>query len=79
VSLVREGWIASGLRSRRTAEQRFSAAGSAIAGGVPWQIVPTALPRLLAHEDRAVAARVFTAMTTMVKLDIAALEHAAKG
>lgn len=47
--------------------------------GVPWQIVPAILPRLLAHEDRAVAARVFTAMTGMVKLDIAGLERAAKG
>ncbi len=47
--------------------------------GVPWQIVPTALPRLLAHEDRAVAARVFAAMGTMVKIDIAALERAANG
>jgi predicted 3-demethylubiquinone-9 3-methyltransferase (glyoxalase superfamily) len=47
--------------------------------GGPWQIVPTALPRLLAHEDRAVAARVFTAMTGMVKIDIAELERAAKG
>jgi predicted 3-demethylubiquinone-9 3-methyltransferase (glyoxalase superfamily) len=47
--------------------------------GVPWQIVPTALPRLLAHEDHAVAARVFAAMTAMVKIDIAALERAAKG
>jgi len=47
--------------------------------GVPWQIVPTALPRLLAHEDRAVAARVFTAMMKMVKIDIAGLERAAKG
>jgi predicted 3-demethylubiquinone-9 3-methyltransferase (glyoxalase superfamily) len=47
--------------------------------GVPWQIVPTALPRLLAHEDRAVAARVFAAMSGMVKIDVAALERAAKG
>jgi predicted 3-demethylubiquinone-9 3-methyltransferase (glyoxalase superfamily) len=47
--------------------------------GVPWQIVPTALPRLLAHEDRAVAARVFAAMGEMVKIDVAALERAAKG
>ncbi len=47
--------------------------------GVPWQIVPAALPRLLAHEDRAVAARVFAAMTRMVKIDVAALERAAKG
>lgn len=45
--------------------------------GVPWQIVPDILPRLLAHPDPAVAARVFTAMTKMVKLDVAALERAA--
>jgi predicted 3-demethylubiquinone-9 3-methyltransferase (glyoxalase superfamily) len=47
--------------------------------GVPWQIVPAALRRLLSHADRAVAARVFTAMQAMVKIDVAALERAAKG
>jgi predicted 3-demethylubiquinone-9 3-methyltransferase (glyoxalase superfamily) len=47
--------------------------------GIPWQIVPDVLPRLLDHRDRAVAARVFEAMTKMVKLDVAALERAAKG
>ena len=47
--------------------------------GVPWQIVPAMLPRLLADPDPAVASRVFTAMTRMVKLDIAALERAAAG
>ncbi|HLO75997.1 MAG TPA: VOC family protein [Magnetospirillum sp.] len=47
--------------------------------GVPWQIVPAMLPRLLADPDPAVAARVFAAMQTMVKLDIAALERAAAG
>ena len=47
--------------------------------GVPWQIVPEALPRLLGHEDRALARRVFEAMTSMVKIDVAALERAAKG
>jgi predicted 3-demethylubiquinone-9 3-methyltransferase (glyoxalase superfamily) len=45
--------------------------------GVPWQIVPETLPRLLADPDPAVSARVFTAMTGMVKLDVAALERAA--
>lgn len=47
--------------------------------GVPWQIVPDIMPRLLADPDPTVAARVFTAMTKMVKLDIAALERAAAG
>ena len=45
--------------------------------GVPWQIVPAMLPRLLADRDRALAARVFTAMQGMIKLDVAALERAA--
>lgn len=47
--------------------------------GVPWQIVPEMLPRLLADPDPAVSARVFAAMTRMVKLDIATLERAAAG
>ena len=47
--------------------------------GVPWQIVPEALPRLLADPDPAVCARVFSAMQSMVKLDAAALEQAAAG
>ena len=47
--------------------------------GVPWQIVPAVLPRLLASPDPGVAARAFAAMQTMVKLDAAAIEHDAKG
>jgi predicted 3-demethylubiquinone-9 3-methyltransferase (glyoxalase superfamily) len=47
--------------------------------GVPWQVVPKILPRLLADPDPSVASRVFIAMTKMIKLDIAALEHAAAG
>ncbi len=47
--------------------------------GVPWQIVPEALPRLLGHPEPAVAQRVFAAMMRMVKIDIAELERAAAG
>ena len=47
--------------------------------GVPWQIVPEILPRLLADLDPNVSARVFAAMTKMVKLDVAAVERAAAG
>ena len=47
--------------------------------GLPWQIVPTALPRLLADPDPVRAKRAMQAMMTMVKLDIAELEKAAAG
>ncbi len=45
--------------------------------GVSWQVVPTALPRLLTQPDPEKAKRVFAAMMEMKKLDIAALEAAA--
>lgn len=47
--------------------------------GVPWQIFPAMLPRLLADPDPNVSSRVFVAMQGMVKLDVAALERAAAG
>jgi predicted 3-demethylubiquinone-9 3-methyltransferase (glyoxalase superfamily) len=47
--------------------------------GLSWQIVPTALPALLADPDPARAARAMQAMLQMRKLDIAALEAAADG
>jgi predicted 3-demethylubiquinone-9 3-methyltransferase (glyoxalase superfamily) len=47
--------------------------------GVSWQIVPEALPRLLGDPDRAAVARARAAMLTMRKIDIAAIEAAARG
>jgi predicted 3-demethylubiquinone-9 3-methyltransferase (glyoxalase superfamily) len=47
--------------------------------GLSWQIVPYALPRLLADPDPAVRKRVFDAMMQMKRLNVAELERAAKG
>ena len=47
--------------------------------GVSWQIAPKRLGELVRDPDRAKAKRVAEAMLKMVKLDIAALEAAAKG
>ncbi|WP_437505922.1 VOC family protein [Sorangium sp. So ce1099] len=46
--------------------------------GLSWQIVPSALPRLLQHPEPAKAARVMQAMMQMKKLDIAQIEEAAR-
>jgi predicted 3-demethylubiquinone-9 3-methyltransferase (glyoxalase superfamily) len=45
--------------------------------GVSWQIVPTALPRLLGNPDREKAQRVMQAMLQMKKIEIDELERAA--
>ncbi len=45
--------------------------------GVSWQIVPTALPRLLSDPDRERSQRVMEAMLKMGKIEIDALERAA--
>jgi predicted 3-demethylubiquinone-9 3-methyltransferase (glyoxalase superfamily) len=47
--------------------------------GLSWQIVPSALPRLLSDPDGARANRVMQAMMQMQKIDVAKLEQAAKG
>ena len=47
--------------------------------GVSWQILPRALPELLASGNEAARARVLQAMMTMVKLDGPALRAAARG
>lgn len=44
--------------------------------GLSWQIVPTALGRLMSNPDRDKANRVMQAMLKMDKLDIATLERA---
>jgi predicted 3-demethylubiquinone-9 3-methyltransferase (glyoxalase superfamily) len=45
--------------------------------GVSWQIIPTALPRLLADPDREKSQRVMQAMLAMKKIEVAELERAA--
>ncbi len=47
--------------------------------GVSWQIVPTAIPRLLASDDPARANRVMEAILGMKKIEIAELERVAAG
>ncbi len=46
--------------------------------GLSWQIVPTALPELLAHPDPAKANRVMKAMLTMKKIDVQELRKASE-
>ena len=45
--------------------------------GVSWQIIPTALPRLLGDPDREKSQRVMNAMLQMRKIDVPELERAA--
>ena len=47
--------------------------------GLSWQIVPTALPRLLGDPDRERANRAMNAMLQMKKIEIGELERAAAG
>ena len=47
--------------------------------GLSWQITPRALMEGMADPDRAAAKRVFDAMMTMKKIDIAAIEAARRG
>jgi len=44
--------------------------------GLSWQIIPTALTRLLGDQDRDKAQRVMEAMLQMTKIDIAKLQQA---
>ena len=47
--------------------------------GLSWQIIPTALPRLLGDRDPAKAGRVMEAMLKMKKIEIPRLEQAYAG
>uniref|UniRef100_Q07RW0 3-demethylubiquinone-9 3-methyltransferase n=1 Tax=Rhodopseudomonas palustris (strain BisA53) TaxID=316055 RepID=Q07RW0_RHOP5 len=47
--------------------------------GVPWQIVPSVMLKMLSDPDRTKAARAMQAMLKMVKLDIAQLQRAYDG
>ncbi len=47
--------------------------------GVSWQVVPRVLLSLLDTGEKAASQRVFSAMLTMTKLDIAALQRAHRG
>jgi predicted 3-demethylubiquinone-9 3-methyltransferase (glyoxalase superfamily) len=47
--------------------------------GVSWQVIPTALTRLMSDPNRDKAGRVHAAMLKMTKLDIAGLERAHAG
>lgn len=47
--------------------------------GVSWQITPIALTKAYTSPDRSAARRAFDAMMTMKKIDIAAIEAAARG
>jgi predicted 3-demethylubiquinone-9 3-methyltransferase (glyoxalase superfamily) len=47
--------------------------------GVSWQIIPTALPKLIGGPDAAGAQRAMQAMLQMRKIDVAALQKAYDG
>ncbi|MEJ2378817.1 MAG: VOC family protein [Pseudolabrys sp.] len=47
--------------------------------GLSWQVVPSAIPRMMSDPDAAKTARVMNAFMTMKKLDIAMLERAYAG
>ena len=47
--------------------------------GLSWQITPRVLMQGITHADPAVAKRAFSAMMTMVKIDVATIETAIRG
>ena len=47
--------------------------------GLSWQVVPSAIPRMMTDPDTSKSARVMNAFMTMKKLDVAAIERAYAG
>jgi predicted 3-demethylubiquinone-9 3-methyltransferase (glyoxalase superfamily) len=47
--------------------------------GLSWQIIPSALPRLMSDPDSAKSGRVMQAMMQMTKIDVAKLQQAYDG
>ena len=47
--------------------------------GLSWQVVPSAIPKMMTDPDAKKSARVMNAFMTMKKLDIAAIERAYAG
>jgi predicted 3-demethylubiquinone-9 3-methyltransferase (glyoxalase superfamily) len=71
--------IISGRNFPPTADRLGGAAGSKTNSGLSWQVNPVFLGDMLADPDAGKANRVMKAMMEMDKIDIAALEKAAKG
>jgi len=47
--------------------------------GLSWQVVPSAIPKMMTDPDRAKSARVMSAFMKMKKLDLASIERAYAG
>ena len=47
--------------------------------GLSWQVVPSAIPKMMADPDAKKSARVMNAFMKMKKLDVATLERAFEG
>jgi predicted 3-demethylubiquinone-9 3-methyltransferase (glyoxalase superfamily) len=47
--------------------------------GLSWQVVPSAIPRMMTDPDTAKSARVMDTFMTMNKIDLAAIERAYAG
>ena len=71
--------IISGRNFPPTVDRPGSAAGSKTKFGLSWQVNPVFLDDMLGDPDAGKANRVMKAMMQMDKIDITALEKAARG